>query len=38
VATDDVKATYQDGILEVRVPCPADAEVAAPAKVPISHG
>ena len=32
----DVKATYSDGILEVRVPCPEKAE-AAPTKVPIAR-
>lgn len=38
VTSDDVKATYADGILEVRVPCPAKAEARGPAKVPISRG
>jgi HSP20 family protein len=32
---EDVKATYKDGILEVRIPCPAEAPPSA-TKVPIS--
>jgi HSP20 family protein len=32
---DDVKATYSDGILEVRIPCPEKAQPA-PTKVPVT--
>ena len=32
----DVKATYKDGILEVRIPCPEHVEPA-PTKIPISR-
>jgi len=35
-AGDDVKATYSDGILEVRVPCPEKTE-AAPHKIPVTQ-
>jgi len=34
---DDVKATYKDGILEVRVPLGKD-EIVAPKKVPVMKG
>ena len=37
VTMDDVKASYTDGILEVRVPCPVDAEPPSAGKVPISR-
>ena len=33
---EDVKASYKDGILEVRIPCPTE-EAAAATKVPISR-
>jgi len=33
---DDVKATYSDGILEVRVPCPEKAQVQ-PHKIPVTQ-
>jgi HSP20 family protein len=33
---EDVKASYNDGILEVRIPCPEQAE-STPTKVPISR-
>jgi HSP20 family protein len=33
---EDVKATYKDGILEVRVPCPTG-QASSPAKVPIAR-
>lgn len=36
VTQDDVTATYRDGVLEVRVPAPADADPA-PRKVPVSR-
>lgn len=35
---DDVRATYKDGILEVRVPIPAEPAVKAPHKVEIGRG
>jgi HSP20 family protein len=35
VTSEDVKATYSKGILEVRIPCPEHA-AAAPTKVPIT--
>ncbi len=34
----DVKATYKDGILEVRVPAPKAVAKRAPTKIPISRG
>lgn len=34
----DVKASYKDGILEVRVPAPKPAAPAAPTQIPISRG
>jgi HSP20 family protein len=34
----DVKATYKDGILEVRVPAPKEAVPAPPRKIPVSRG
>lgn len=34
--SEDVKATYSDGILEVRVPCPTE-ESPSPVKVPIAR-
>ena len=36
-SADDVKATYRNGILEVRVPCPSTAEPE-PTKVPVTRG
>ncbi len=34
---EDVKATYKDGILEVRIPCPEVAEPP-PTKIPVARG
>lgn len=34
---EDVTATYQDGILEVRVPLPEEAKAPTPARIPITR-
>ncbi|GAA1542400.1 Hsp20/alpha crystallin family protein [Nocardioides humi] len=38
VSADDVHATYQDGILEVRVPTPPPPASAAPQKIAVDRG
>lgn len=35
---EDVSATYQDGILEVRVPVPEAPSTAEPARIPVTRG
>lgn len=37
VKEGDIKATYTNGVLEVRAPLPAEAEPAAPKKLPITR-
>jgi HSP20 family protein len=37
VKEEDIKATYTNGVLEVRAPLPAEAEPAAPKKLPITR-
>ncbi len=38
VKDDDITATYRDGILEVRIPVPAEEAKPEATKVPITHG
>jgi HSP20 family protein len=38
VGEADVRATYRDGILEVRVPAPQEVRPPAPVKIPVSRG
>jgi HSP20 family protein len=35
---EDITATYKDGILEIRVPLPEQAEKETVTRVPITHG
>lgn len=37
ISEDDVRATYKDGILEVRVPTPSEPEVKAPRKIAVNR-
>ncbi|MBX7444871.1 MULTISPECIES: Hsp20/alpha crystallin family protein [unclassified Arthrobacter] len=38
VKEEDIKATYTNGVLEVRAPLPSEAQPAEPKKLPISRG
>jgi len=38
VKEEDIKATYTNGVLEVRAPLPDEAQASEPKKLPITHG